>query len=418
MTQEDFFNRYSYNVRDNRIGGGGFGTVYKAYDNTLHRDVAIKVSEVKTAANGKVFSLKDEFDALKHLPKHPNIANYEQFYRFETPQGIFDYAIMQYYPDGNLSNIMGKGLAISQKEDIARQLLEGVEFLHRHSVVHRDLKPGNILVVRHGGQYIPLITDFGLSKTANATDGGEFSNSFGGGTPRYSSPEQLRGKALKLNTDLWSYGAIIYELFTDKPLFEAGSGAANTAEADHEIYNKIVNGIISDQYVYMPERWKKVVERCIVVNPQQRVQSCGELRQIVGMESYREPKGQDNENLLNNNGLDETFYEDTTPSQSSSRNYSSSNHSTDYGSSSSSSNALIQNIESLQAQGMYRDAYSACLDLIKRNMCTDYANGKVKELLPLITKKQKKAHRKEIWIIIIVTIVAMIIFFLMILMEG
>jgi serine/threonine protein kinase len=78
MTQEEFFKRYTYSPSRDRIGGGSFGTVYKAYDNLLHREVAIKVSEVKTSADGKkTFSLKDECEALSHVPKHPNIANYE-----------------------------------------------------------------------------------------------------------------------------------------------------------------------------------------------------------------------------------------------------------------------------------------------------------------------------------------------------
>ena len=281
MTQEDFFKRYTYTPSRDRIGGGGFGTVYKAYDNLLHREVAIKVSEVKTTADGKkTFSLKDEFEALNHVPKHPNIANYEEFYSYEDHRGVCDYAIMQYYPDGNLSNAIKQGLTVEQKEDVATQLLEGIDFLHKHKVVHRDLKPGNILIVRHGGKVIPLITDFGLSKAAGVVDGSVFSNSFGAGTPKYSSPEQLQGLPLRFNTDLWSYGAILYELFTGEQLFTAGSGAANTAQADMEIYNKIVNGNISGLNK-MPEKWRKVAERCLVVDASKRAKDAKELFGLI-----------------------------------------------------------------------------------------------------------------------------------------
>ena len=281
MTQEEFFKRYTYSPSRDRIGGGGFGTVYKAYDNVLHREVAIKVSEVKTTADGKkTFSLKDEFEALNRVPKHPNIANYEEFYSFESPQGIFDYAVMQYYPDGNLSNAIKQGLTMEQKEDIATQLLEGIDFLHKHKVVHRDLKPGNILIVKHGGRIIPLITDFGLSKAAGVVDGSVFSNSFGAGTPKYSSPEQLQGQPLRFNTDLWSYGAILYEVFTGEQLFTAGSGAANTAQADMEIYNKIVNGNVQS-LGKMPEKWRKVTERCLVVDATKRAKDATELFAII-----------------------------------------------------------------------------------------------------------------------------------------
>ena len=281
MTQEEFFKRYTYSPSRDRIGGGGFGTVYRAKDNLLHRTVAIKVSEVKTTADGqKTFSLKDEFEALNQVPKHPNIANYEEFYSFEMPNGIFDYAVMQFYPDGNLSNAIKHGLTDEQKEDIATQLLEGIAFLHQHKVVHRDLKPGNILIVKDDNRIIPLITDFGLSKAAGVVDGSVFSNSFGAGTPKYSSPEQLQGKPLRFNTDLWSYGAILYELFTGTQLFSAGSGAANTAQADLEVYNKIVNGDVRGLNK-MPEKWRKVAERCLVVDNEQRVKSAAELHLII-----------------------------------------------------------------------------------------------------------------------------------------
>ena len=297
MTQEEFFDRYTYDVVEDRIGGGGFGTVYKAYDNVLHHEVAIKVSEVKKTANGKVLSLKDEIEALSGLPDHPNIANYEKdkLFTFKTSQGVFDYAVMQYYPDGNLSNAIAikPGLTDEQKEDIALQLLEGIGFLHKHKVVHRDLKPSNILIVKHEGRIIPLITDFGLSKATGMGENSVFSNSFGGGTPRYSSPEQLQGKPLRLNTDLWSYGAILYELFTGEQLFTAGSGAANTAQADMEIYNKIVNGNVKS-LGKMPEMWRKVAERCLVVDPTKRAKDAAELFAII--------KGDDNETEIGDSG--------------------------------------------------------------------------------------------------------------------
>ena len=300
MTQQEFFNRYTYNIRTDRIGGGGFGNVYKATDNLAHRVVAIKVSEVKTAANGKIFSLKDEFNALKGLPMHPNIANYEDLFTFDTPQGVFDYAVMQYYPDGNLTQVIGPGLTIEQKEGIADQLLDGIAFLHEHKVVHRDLKPGNILVVKQDSHIIPVITDFGLSKTADTGDRSMLSNSFGGGTARYSSPEQLQGRPLRMNTDLWSYGAVVYELFAGQPLFEAGSSAANSAQADLEIYNKIINGDVGGRLGNMPEKWRKVLERCLVVDPEKRVKNAAELRALLNSPSN------------NNTQEDPTVVEDKT----------------------------------------------------------------------------------------------------------
>jgi serine/threonine protein kinase len=89
-------------------------------------------------------------------------------------------------------------------------LLNGIIHLHKHNVVHRDLKPGNILVFKRGEKVIPVITDFGLSKQTEKEGQSRFSNSFGGGTLKYSSPEQLKAEKLRLNTDLWAYGVIVH----------------------------------------------------------------------------------------------------------------------------------------------------------------------------------------------------------------
>lgn len=277
---EEFFKRYTYDVQKDRIGGGSFGTVYKAYDNTLHREVAIKVSEQKVGTGGKVFSLKDEFNALKHVPKHPNIANYEELYTFKMPNGVFDYAVMQFYEDGNLSNAIRQGLTPAQKEEVSRALLEGISFLHEHSVVHRDLKPGNILIVKRNGHVIPLITDFGLSKETNAGGADPFSNSFGGGTLNYSSPEQLRGDLLHFNTDLWAYGAIVYEIFSGRRLFDAGS-LSSTAKGELEVYDQIVKAKNIQEINGLPEPWRTIVAKCMVVDPKRRVQSAKELLNLL-----------------------------------------------------------------------------------------------------------------------------------------
>lgn len=276
MTQQEFFNRYTFNVRTDKIGGGGFGAVYKAYDNVFHREVAIKVSESRVSSDGtRTFSLKDEFDARAHIPCHPNIANYEEFFTFEMPYGLFDFAVMQYYPDGNLHDAISEGLTVQQKEYIAEHLLIGIGFLHQHNVVHRDLKPSNILVVKHKGDVIPIIADFGLSKWTNMTDQSLFRNSFGAGSLHYSSPEQLQGKSLRFNTDLWSYGAILYELFLDKSLFCTRNGVT-TAQTEVEVYNKIVNGCVADLNE-LPIRWRKVAERCLVVDPEKRAKRVEDL---------------------------------------------------------------------------------------------------------------------------------------------
>jgi serine/threonine protein kinase len=282
MTQEEFRKRYVFNLKTDNIGGGSFGTVYKAYDTILDIEVAIKVSEVKNIGD-KEFSLLEEYKAIENLTAHQNIANYEKVYRFESFPAIYDYGIMQYYALGNLSNYLKNNeVSIEKRESITTGILEGIAFLHQHKVVHRDLKPSNILVVDRRGKIIPKITDFGLSKQAEA-DGkaSRFTNSFAGGTLQYSSPEQLKGLPLKLNTDLWSFGAIAYEILTGKTLFEADSEGTASAEWQNSITQKILHADISSELGSLPIVWQKVVTVCLERDVNKRIQNAKLLFSIL-----------------------------------------------------------------------------------------------------------------------------------------
>lgn len=279
MTFLEFQARYKYNVRTDKLGGGTFGTVYKSYDSVLDRYVAIKVAELKNI-NGLEFSLWSEFEAVKGLPAHVNIANYESVYTFDLPNGVYDYAILQYYPDGNLSSIIKSDISFNQREEICLQVLNGLSFLHENKVVHRDLKPANILIqkrkISSRIEIIPKIADFGLSKRANVQDGSRFSNSFGGGTLRYSSPEQLLGEELRFNTDLWSWAVLSYELLTGKDLFEVDAiGSSPSAERD--LMDKILKEDISEKLNELPDKWKNALLGCLKRNPDKRVKTATEV---------------------------------------------------------------------------------------------------------------------------------------------
>jgi TPR repeat protein len=197
---------------------------------------------------------------------------------------------MQYYSLGNLSHYLKNNeVTLVDREKITRGVLEGIAFLHQHNVVHRDLKPSNILVVDRRGEIIPKITDFGLSKQAEG-DGkaSRFTNSFAGGTLQYSSPEQLKGLPLKLNTDLWSFGAIAYEILTGKTLFEADVKGTATAEWQNEITQKILHKDLSEELNLVSERWQRAIAACLERDLTKRIKTSDELFAILNNEKIEE----------------------------------------------------------------------------------------------------------------------------------
>lgn len=283
MTQQEFNQRYVYNVRTDRIGGGGFGTVYRAYDTVLDREVAIKTADVKYSGSVEL-SLRREYDAIKHLPEHPYIARYEGVYTFEALNGLVDCAILQYYPDGNLSQLMtSQQLSLEEREALLVKLLEGLDFLHSHRVVHRDLKPANILIHRRRIQgqeeYIPKIADFGLSKVAQPDGHSRFENSFLGGTLRYSSPEQLRSHEIRFNADLWSWAVIAYEVLMERPLFDASESSSSLREA--QLTEQILKTDLAPALAQLPPKWQQALSLCLVRDPKQRVREATSLLHLL-----------------------------------------------------------------------------------------------------------------------------------------
>jgi len=201
-----------------QIGAGGMGVVFRARDEQLRRDVALKV------INPGLFSdeasrerFRNEALAVGRLT-HPNVA---MAFDFGADSGV-DYLVTEYIPGVSLEEKIGKEpLAQKTVLEMGIQLLSGLEAAHRENVVHRDLKPANIRLSRDGQL---KILDFGLAKLVDGIDedgetAGISSKLSVTGTVPYMAPELLRGEVVDARADIWATGAVLYEMATGKRAF-------------------------------------------------------------------------------------------------------------------------------------------------------------------------------------------------------
>jgi tRNA A-37 threonylcarbamoyl transferase component Bud32 len=202
-----------------RVGKGSVSTIYKAYQPKLDRYVAVKVlSPHVVDEEGFLERFTQEARAVAQLD-HPNIV---PVYDFDQV-GDIAYIVMRYVESGTLRSMMtGKPLELDLVVDIATQVGLALGYAHRHDVIHRDVKPSNILV---GEGRWALLTDFGLAKILGG--GQQLTRSgVGMGTPDYMAPEQAQGLGGDGRADLYSLGVMLYEMVTGRVPFEADSSMA------------------------------------------------------------------------------------------------------------------------------------------------------------------------------------------------
>jgi formylglycine-generating enzyme required for sulfatase activity/serine/threonine protein kinase len=206
-----------YEIR-REIGRGGMGIVYLAFDRMMEREVAIKVIPQELCMDPRaVAELKRETGIAIDLT-HANIV---RLYTLDTWEGQA-YVVMEYVGGGTLAHVLAKGvLSVEGALPILRQLAAALDYSHSaaSSVVHRDLKPLNILLAEDGATV--KVADFGLARVLRDS-ASRISGHDSAGTLAYMAPEQIRGKGIGRETDIYAFAAIVYEMLSGRPPFYTG----------------------------------------------------------------------------------------------------------------------------------------------------------------------------------------------------
>jgi len=266
-------------VIEGPLGAGGMGEVYRASDTRLGRTVAIKILPGAHAATAELRQrFEREARAVSSL-NHPHICT---LFDVGHESGT-DFLVMEYLEGETLEARIAKGpLARAEMLRTAIEIAGALDKAHRQGIVHRDLKPGNIMLTKGGAKLL----DFGLAKpgggallmsgeTLLTTPAGAKALTAEGsivGTVQYMSPEQLEGKEADARSDIFSFGAVLYEMATGKRAF-AGKSHASLIAAILEHEPKPISELQS----MTPPPFERVVRKCLAKDPEERWQSAGDL---------------------------------------------------------------------------------------------------------------------------------------------
>jgi serine/threonine-protein kinase len=236
------------------IGSGGMGEVYKAHDGRLNRTVAIK----RLMADD-VSRFQSEARAIAAI-NHPHIC---QIYDVGP-----DYLVLEYLQGETLGSPVTRDEAVR----LASQIADALHAAHERGILHRDLKPANVMVLRQGGTTHAKLLDFGVARLTSADPGA--TRTIAGevmGTPAYMSPEQAAAKPLDARSDVFSFGAVLYELLAGTRAFTGDSTA------------QILSAVLRDDPgpLEAPAALQQIVTRCLAKDPDRRFQTMADVRHAL-----------------------------------------------------------------------------------------------------------------------------------------
>lgn len=252
------------------VGSGGMGVVFKAYDSDLNRPVAIKVLAPYLAGNGAARQRFAREAKAAAAVVHDHVV---PIHNVET-NAACPYLVMHYVAGESLQSRIDRtgALEVCEILRISMQIASGLAAAHTHGLVHRDIKPPNILLEQ--GVERSLITDFGLARTAD--DASLTNSGVHAGTPQYMSPEQAKGESLDSRSDLFSLGSTMYAMCTGRAPFRS--------ETAYGSLRKIIESephSIRDLNPAIPDWLCKIIEKLMAKDPTRRFASAGELAVLL-----------------------------------------------------------------------------------------------------------------------------------------
>ncbi|MCS7072786.1 MAG: protein kinase, partial [Anaerolinea sp.] len=253
-----------------RIGRGGMATVYRAYQASANRQVALKIISL-AGEHAQIDEFQRRFDQEARLVSSLEHSHIVPIIKYGLAPGEFAYLAMRLLRGGSLSNLLLHGpLTLDRTVDIFSQIGGALAYAHSRGVIHRDLKPSNILL---GDAGEPYLTDFGLAKMlAQSLELTKSDHIVG--TPAYMSPEQLRGDVLDVRSDIYSMSVVLYHMLTGRPPFEATE--SNVVSVIYQHLEKPPPSLRSLNPA-IPETVENVVLRGLQKDPADRYPSIAEM---------------------------------------------------------------------------------------------------------------------------------------------
>ncbi|NQT79940.1 MAG: protein kinase [Candidatus Aminicenantes bacterium] len=253
------------------LGRGGMGTVFKVIDTEINEKVALKIIRPEIAADKRTIERFQNEIKLARMISHKNVC---RMYHFSKEEDTY-YIVMEYVQGESLKSMirMTKQLSLGTAVNIAKQVCEGLSEAHRLGVVHRDLKPQNIMIDQDGNA---RIMDFGIARSLKAK--GITGPGVMVGTPDYMSPEQVEGKEADQRSDIYSLGIILYEMATGKVPFDGDTSLSIMVKHKNEIPQNPRK--INTQ---IPDTLSRLILKCLDKKKEKRYQNVEELHEELNV---------------------------------------------------------------------------------------------------------------------------------------